>query len=143
MRATLIVIATVVALGTAGSATAQMRRHLPLSAPLQVRIDGYLDSKPAGEPVAATWKLTAEGKGRPLYITELRVLTGNLAYWDVLQAAEPYHGNFQINGPEVTLKQLTAAPPGQKIRLLGILRIGVRRFLVSRIQDLPAATPTP
>ena len=108
----------------------------------RLKIYGYVGEKAAGVPALATWKLTADQKKLPFICDKIDVLTGNVAYFDIVRALEPYRNNaFSLKGDAV--KDFTSAPAKQRIVMEGVLTFGgaARIFLLSTVTALPSPTP--
>jgi hypothetical protein len=136
---TVVLLLTVVALDAAA-----VPRFGPL--PISMRIEGYVGSKPEGVSTQATWRLRVHGKDDlVLHVTLLQVLTGDVAYFDVISALEFYPYAFAVYGPEESMQVLTQAAAGQKIGLLGTAQMSQLpgTLMLSSAELVMAPTPAP
>jgi len=123
------------------------------SLPISMRIEGYVGSKPEGVSTQTTWRLRVHGQDDlVLHVTLLQVLTGDVAYFDVISALAFYPYAFAVYGPEESIRVLTEAAAGQKIGLLGTaqmsqlpgtLMLGFAELVPAPTPAPPAATPAP
>jgi hypothetical protein len=120
-------------------AAALARRTLPIA----VQIEGYMGAKPAGVTLQATWTVSVRGARHQLHVATLRVLRGNVSYFKILSALEPYKVALQINGREPVLAALTSAPAGVALLISGNLTLrggpGILHVDSVRPLDKPAA----
>jgi hypothetical protein len=115
---------------------------------LSVRLDGYVGTKPDTTPVEVNWTVSLKGEPYQLFVTKLQVLSGDLAYYDIINALEPYKTALTIAGDDVQLDMFATAPAQQKISVMGFLQFGggARYLMVSKVdyvESPPAAPRTP
>lgn len=110
-----------------------------------VRIEGYVGSAPADTPVEVSWTLTLKGDPYELHVTKLQVLTGKIAYYDIITALKPYRPALTIAGDDADLDRFATAPADEKIAVMGFLQFvgGARYLMVSGVEYLGKPTPAP
>lgn len=123
--------------------------RVPRRQAYSVRIEGYIGRAPAEVPAEVVWTVSLGGRSYDLHVSRLQVLTGNIAYYDIIRALRPYRPAFTLAGPDDQLGLLAGAPAGQKVGVVGVLRFGggARHLLVNRVElvgePTPVAPPTP
>jgi hypothetical protein len=138
-RSTVLLIALAL---VAHGARAQPRRSL--SGPFLVRIEGVLGAKPPGPLPLASWQVA---RGRELYdlhVSKLQVLSGNIAYFNIVSRLDPYRPAFSIAGDDKAIQAFVSAPTGQPLVIMGYLRIdpAARVLMLSSVEAV-TATPVP
>lgn len=123
-------------------AQAQVRRFG--SAPITVRIEGFVGQKPAGAVTEATWVVRVQGEECTLQVMQLQVLAGNTAYFNIIEALTPYAYAFTVYGDAQALRTLTQAPPNQNIAIIANAQMAQLPGLlfISSIELLAEPTPT-
>ena len=138
MRAAAAAVAVVLLIGI--TAHAQLRR--PLSGPQLVRIEVVLGAKPPGPLPLTSWKVSYRDDLYDLHVSKLRVLDGNVAYFNIVDRLEPYWPSFSIAGDETAIQAFINAPHGEPLVILGYLRIDpAARVLM--LSSVAIASPTP
>ena len=126
------------------SASAAHGQRRSLSGPYLVRITGYLGPKLERPILLTSWKVN---RGRDIYdlrVTKLDVLTGNIAYFNIVTALEPYSPAFEIAGDDTGVAEFVATPPGQTMVIIGSLRINpAARILMISTVERSGLTPSP
>src|SRR5262245_63837659 len=117
-----VVVALLGLLLISGSQPAQARRTG--LTPIMIRVTGYLGDKREDKGILLTsWKVN---RGRDVYhwhVTKLDVLTGNIAYFNIVSQLEPYDPAFSIAGDNKGIKAFISTPPGETIVVIGYLRL--------------------
>lgn len=113
---------------------------------LSVRIDGYVGSKPEEVPIEVSWIVSVKGEMYDLHVGKLVVLTGDVAYYDIITALQPYRPALTVIGSDEEIDRFATAPTNQKISVTGFLQFagGARYLMISNV-DYPAEpeqTPT-
>jgi len=115
-----------------------------------VRLDGYVGTKPESAAVEASWTVSVKGDPYKLFVTKLRVLTGSVGYYDIINALKPYETAMTIVGDDEQIDLFATAPVAQKISVMGFMQFagGARFFMISSVDYVgpPASagtTPTP
>jgi hypothetical protein len=113
-----------------------------------VRLDGYIGTKPESVPIEVKWTVSVKGDPYDLFVTKLRVLNGNIAYYDIINALEPYRTALTIVGDDEILDRFATAPAEQKISVIGFMEFagGARYFMISSVDYVgspPTAQKTP
>jgi len=137
-----ILVALLLALASNSAVQAQRRM---LGGPILVRITGYLGPKLERRILLTSWKVN---RGRDIYdlrVIKLDVLTGNTAYFNIVNQLEPYSPAFEIGGDDKALAEFLATPPGEPIVMIGSLRIDspARILMLSTVERTSFATPPP
>jgi hypothetical protein len=134
--------ALLLALASAAVSPAQQR---PSLTPLFIRITGYLGPKRDIPILVTSWRVNRGRDVYDLHVTKLDVLSGNVAYFEIVQQLVPYDIAFSIFGDDEAIAAFLAAPPGQPIVILGYLRIDLaaRTLMMSSVEPLAASTPSP
>lgn len=136
-----LALALVAALSLAAPASAGFDSR---SAPVRLRISGYVGEKPADVTPLARWRIDAAGQQYTFTADKMDVLVGNTSYMDVVEALEPYVPAFRLSGVDEAIRAFTATKPGQHIALQGVLRFGggtSRLFMLDTVTALPPVTP--
>ena len=124
----------------AGTTTARSQ-PMPRDA-FSVRIEGFVGAKPEKPDIAADWTVRLKGESYELHVSKLQVLTGNIAYYDLITALKPYRPALTITGSDEQLDMFATAPPGQQVSVVAFIRLtGTTRYLmISEIEYV--GTPT-
>lgn len=114
---------------------------------ISVRVDGYVTSKPEEVPVEVDWTVRLKGEEYHLFVSKLQVLTGNVAYYDLITALKPYHPALTITGDDEQLDRFATAPRGQKVSVIAYMQFaeGSRYLMVSNVEYVgePTAADAP
>lgn len=128
----------------ASAAEAQRRQ---LSGPYLVRITAVRGPRPASMRALplASWKVN---RGRDIYemqVTKLDVLTGNTAYFNIVNRLDFYSPAFSIAGDPKAVEAFINAPDGQALTMMGYLRIesANRILMLDSVVNAPEQTPKP
>jgi hypothetical protein len=109
--------------------------------PIMVRVTGYLGEKRDDKGILLTsWHVN---RGRAVYhwrVLKLDVLSGNIAYFNIVSQLEPYDPAFSIAGDNKGINAFINAPPGETIVVIGYLRLdaATRTLMIDTV-----TTPTP
>src|SRR5262245_25905157 len=109
-------------------------RHGRAAVPIQVRIEGYVGTKPEGVTTEADWTVSCEGKKFPFHVSHIQVLNGSVSPSSIEESAKPYRLNYYLRGDRQLLRHFAETPPGQKITMSASLRLGSRDLLISAIE---------
>jgi hypothetical protein len=136
------VLAAALLLQCGASAAHGQRRGV--SGPYLVRITGYLGPKLERPILLTSWKVN---RGRDIYdlrVIKLDVLTGNIAYFNIVNALEPYSPAFEIAGDDKGVAEFVATPAGQPMVIIGSLRINpaARILMISTAERTSFSTPS-
>ncbi|MBI3785252.1 MAG: hypothetical protein HY270_17810 [Deltaproteobacteria bacterium] len=134
-------LALVVALGLVAASPAWARHFGKL--PIAARIDAYVGAKPDSVTTIAVWNVRARKRLVQLYVTKLQVNTGNVAYFDIISAFEPYRIPFSLLGSDAAVDQLLNAPANQEVRIMGNFQLAVvpGTFFISSVEVREPPTP--
>ena len=125
------------------AATVQAQRRF-LEGPVMVRITGYRGPKLEKPILLTSWKVN---RGRDIYelrVIKLDVLTGNVAYFNIVEALEPYTPALEIAGDNQAIADFLAAPDGEPLVMIGSLRFGTNRILMlDTVERTSFKTPSP
>lgn len=134
-----VLVALLALLLFSGAQPAQARRNG--LTPLMIRVTGYLGDKRDDKGILLTsWKVN---RGRDVYhwrVIKLDVLSGNLAYFNIVSQLEPYDPAFSLAGDNKGIKEFINAPPGETIVVIGYLRLeaAIRTLMIDTV-----TRPTP
>jgi hypothetical protein len=142
-RSRYAVVALLALLVFSGAHPAQARRDS--LTPIVIRVTGYLGEKRDKPILLTSWKVN---RGRDVYhwhVIKLEVLSGNLAYFNIVNQLEPYDPAFSIAGDTQGINAFINAPPGETIVVIGYLRLAaaIRTLMIDTVTTLPAGTATP
>jgi hypothetical protein len=138
-----IVVALLALLCFSGVQPAQARRDG--LTPIVIRVTGYLGEKRDTPILLTSWKVN---RGRSVYhwhVIKLEVLSGNIAYFNIVSQLEPYDPAFSIAGDTKGINAFINTPPGETIVVIGYLRLeaAIRTLMIDTVTTLPSETPTP
>lgn len=105
-----------------------------------MRLDGYVGTRPESAPIEAHWTVSLKGEPYEVFVTKLRVLSGNIAYYDIFTALEPYRTALTIVGDDEQLDRFATAPAEQKISVIGYMEFGggARYLMISSVDYIGA-----
>jgi len=108
-----------------------------------VRIEGYVGTKPASTPLEVSWTVSLKGESYKLFVTKMKVLTGSVAYYDIIQALEPYQTALTIVGDDDQLDLFATAPAAQEISVTGVLQFtgSAHYLMVSKVDYIGPPPP--
>lgn len=136
--ATVLLLLTIAAPAQAGP----LRRDA-----VSVRMDAYIGTKPDATPAEVKWTVSLKGEPYEVFVTKLVVLTGSIAYFDIINRLQPYSTALTVVGEDDQLDRFATAPAGQKISVTGFMQLGggARYLMVSSVDyvDSPPTTATP
>lgn len=117
----------------------------PVREPVQLRIEGFLDGPPSVNPWEMLDVQIGARRPRNFALTNIIVLSvGAVMGADILQAVEPIHPNFILDGDPKLLDEIAAAEPNQLLKITGYVAFGPQRILVGTVEMSPPITgPTP
>ena len=117
-------------------------RPMPRDA-FSVRLDGFVGAKPEDLPIEASWTVSLKGERYQLFVSKLQVLSGDLAYYDLINALKPYRPALTITGSDAQLDMFATAPPGQRVSVIAFVRFtGAARYLmISEIEYVGQPAP--
>jgi len=138
-----VIVALLGLLLCSGAQPAQARRNG--LTPLMVRVTGYLGEKRDKPILLTSWKVN---RGRDVYrwhVIKLDVLSGNIAYFNIVSQLEPYDPAFSIAGDTKGINDFINTPPGETIVVIGYLRLeaAIRTLMIDTVRPLQSETPTP
>jgi hypothetical protein len=115
----------------------------PMRGKLRLRVSGWVGAAPEGVPPVARWVVDAGGERYDFTADRIDVLTGNASPGNVTQMLDPYTPAFRLRGVNEAVQSFRNTPPGQRIALIGVLRVGAgaRIFMLERVEELPEVTP--
>jgi len=112
-----------------------------------VQIDGYVGTKPTSTPLEVSWTVSLKGEPYKLFVTKMKVLTGNTAYYNIIQALEPYQTAMTLVGDDDQLDLFATAPAQQQISVTGVLQFtgSAHYLMISKVDYIgsPPAGATP
>lgn len=113
--------------------------------PIFIRITGYLGAKRDKPILLTSWNVN---RGRDVYawrVIKLEVLSGNIAYFNIVEQLEPYDPAFNIAGDTRGIDTFIATPPGEIFTVMGYLRFdgGFRTLMIDTVARPAAETPPP
>ena len=115
-----------------------------LEGPVLVRITGYKGPKLEKPILLTSWKVNRARDIYELRVIKLDVLTGNVAYFNIVEALEPYTPAFEIAGDNKAMAEFFAAADGEPFVMIGSLRFGTNRILMlSTVERSSFTTPSP
>jgi hypothetical protein len=127
----------------AGAAPAQGRRFS--LTPIFIRITGYLGPKKERPILLTSWKINRGRTVYHLHVIKLEVLSGNIAYFNIVEQLEPYDPAFSFGGDNRAVEAFERAPPGETLVIMGYLRLdaSIRTFMMDTVAPLAVGSPTP
>ena len=121
--------------------------NFPLRQPVQLRIEGFLDGPPSINPWEMLDVQIGSRRPRNFALTNIIVLSvGPVMGVDVLQAVEPIHPNFILDGDPKLLDEIASAQPNQLLKITGYIAFVPQRILVGTVEmsePITGPTPTP
>lgn len=92
--------------------------------PVMLRMEGFAGEKPAGVTADAQWTVSMRGERTPLTVVKLQVVSGGLAYYQVVNALSPYPTAFSIKGAAALLDMIAASSAEHPVLIVGALTMG-------------------
>ncbi len=92
--------------------------------PVMLRMEAFAGDKPEGVHADAEWRVTLRGEATRLTVTKLRVVTGGLAYYQVVSALSPYPNAFTLMGDAAMLDRIAASTSARPVVIVGALTMG-------------------
>jgi hypothetical protein len=110
--------------------------------PIVIRVEGYVGEKPAHLKSLDRWVVATNDTQRVFHVTALRPIGRDIAYWTILSALEPMPVTLMLYGDPGLLRQVTDAPPGEPIAMVGSFQLGPgpATLMLQSVELLP--TPT-
>jgi hypothetical protein len=141
LRSCVVVFAALPLLQASAPAVHAQRRML--GGPYMVRITAYLGAKLDRPVLLTSWKVNRVRDIYDLRVVKLDVLTGNVAYFNIVNQLEPYSPAFAIGGDNEAVNAFINTPPGEPIVIIGSLRINSadRILMLSTVERTSFATP--
>lgn len=115
------------------------------AAPITLRIEAFVGPKPADAVTQATWVVRVQGEEYTLQVMQLQVLSGDTAYFNIIEALTPYTYAFTVHGDAAALRTLTQTPPGQRLAIIANAQLALLPGLLflSSIEPVAGTSPTP
>jgi hypothetical protein len=112
---------------------------------LSVRIEGYVGTKPADVPLQVSWIVSVKGELYDLHVSKMVVLTGNVAYYDIITALQPYRPALTVIGDDEQIDLFATAPANQEIMVTGFFQFagGARYLMLSSVDYVGEVEQTP
>ena len=112
--------------------------------PILAQIDCHIGAKPEVGTVLATWNVRVKKQVVTMYVTRLQVLNGNVAYYNIISAFEPYRVPFTIMGEAATLDRIVEAHKDQQLRMQGSFQLSTipGTYFISTLDVQQPPTPT-
>jgi hypothetical protein len=134
--AVLVVLLVLVSVEVAGARRGRV-------VPIHVKMVAYIGEAVAGTRPEFIWPAMYQGKTYTLNVVKIVVLGGGVTPLDINAAVAPYRVKFQLAGERTALQRLVAAAPGQRLQIVGFLRLaGAGRHLMLDTVEKVEATPT-
>ncbi|MGD9764003.1 MAG: hypothetical protein AB7V27_09840 [Candidatus Binatia bacterium] len=116
-----------------------------LTAPVRVRIVGYVGSIPEGVKHDYKWRIMYQGREYLLYVAKLDVINANMLPNDIDQAVKPAFSKFDLYGDPKAVSDFIGLPPGQQAIISAFVSLGDPgpALSVDSVQPLPGPTAAP
>jgi hypothetical protein len=109
--------------------------------PQRLRMDGYVGPPAEGQREMADLQMGAGRKTVRFQVTDAIVTGGGVLPSAIFARIRPYTPNLILRGPQDLISRVENAAPGDRLRIMGLWRSGVRDFTVASVETPPAEKP--
>src|SRR5262245_26277807 len=109
--------------------------------PRRLRMDGYVGPPAAGRREMADLEIGAGKKTVRFQVTDAMVTGDGVLPSTIFARIRPYRPNLTLRGPQDLSWRVGNAAPGDRLRIRGLWRAGVRDFTLASVETPLAETP--